>query len=161
MLLSQVSVGPHPEGTPSSLGWGVPPSLDGLDEVTSRGDGGTTTPYPESGYPLSSWLGCPLSRYWGTPIVLDGGAPPPGRQSNTASTCYMAGGMPFAFTKEDFLVWSNFIFIFRWLFCSLVGFTGFGNIHFTPLNETLKKNIYQSDFRSGSCNKGSFRQVSI
>ena len=37
---------------------------------------------------------------WGTP-------PPPIRQSSIASTCYAAGGMPLAFTQEDFLV-TNF-----------------------------------------------------
>ena len=29
---------------------------------------------------------------------------PPGEQRCIASTCYMAGGMPLAFTQEDFLV---------------------------------------------------------
>ena len=33
-----------------------------------------------------------------------GTPPPPIRQSSIASTCYTAGGMPLAFTQEDFLV---------------------------------------------------------
>ena len=44
---------------------------------------------------------------WGTPPWpgLDGlPPPPPFRQSSIASTSYAAGGMPLAFTQEDFLV---------------------------------------------------------
>ena len=38
-------------------------------------------------------------------IRLDAATPPPpGRRSSTVSTCYAAGGMPLAFTQEDFLV---------------------------------------------------------
>ena len=36
-------------------------------------------------------------RQRGTPIL-------PGRQNSRANTCYAAGGMPLAFTQEDFLV---------------------------------------------------------
>ena len=48
----------------------------------------------------------PMTRTgWGTPHPL------PIRQSRIASTCYVAGGMPLAFTQEDFLVSSVFICI--------------------------------------------------
>ena len=70
-----------------------------------------------TGYPYQDWMGVP-------PLRLDGGTPPPNldwvppiragwgypppplprRQSSRASTCYAAGGMPLAFTQEDFLV---------------------------------------------------------
>ena len=68
-------------GTPF-LGWGVPwPGLDGGE------------------YPSQIWmLGGTL------------GTPPPIRQSSIASTCYVAGGMPLAFTQEDFLVLKLFAF---------------------------------------------------
>ena len=54
------------------------------------------------GYP-PSWPG------WVTTSCqeLDVGTPPPpphGRQSSRASTCYVAGSMPLAFTQEDFIV---------------------------------------------------------
>ena len=73
-------------GTPARSGWwgylGYPPPPQlGLD------DGGTPPHQdlarvpPGMGYP-----------------------PPPTRQSSIASTCYAAGGMPLAFTQEDFLV---------------------------------------------------------
>ena len=49
------------------------------------------------GYPIYGgvphvWGGYPISR------------PPPIAQSTIASTCYAAGGVPLAFTQEDFLV---------------------------------------------------------
>ena len=43
------------------------------------------------GYPYPP----PSRTGWGSPVR---------RQSNIASTCYVAGGMPLAFTQEDFLV---------------------------------------------------------
>ena len=58
------------------------------------------------------------SGWWGVPEVpplpgLDGVLSTPIRQSSIASTCYLAGGMPLAFTQEDFLVlhkmWSTYI----------------------------------------------------
>ena len=44
-----------------------------------------------------------------TPSGLDEVPPPPKvrSQSSTASTCYTAGGMPLAFTQDDFLVQFN------------------------------------------------------
>ena len=41
------------------------------------------------GYPDQVWMGYP----------------PPIRQSSIASTCYAVGGVPLAFTQEDFLVY--------------------------------------------------------
>ena len=42
---------------------------------------------------------------WVPPTTRTGwGTHPPSRQSSIASTCYAAGGMPLAFTQEDFLV---------------------------------------------------------
>ena len=73
---------PHPRsacwgGTPPTRSgcWGIPP-WPGLDGGLVWMVGGT----------------------WGTP------PPPPMRQSSITSTCYAAGGMPLAFTQEDFLV---------------------------------------------------------
>ena len=60
------------------------------------------------GYPPPGLDGVPpLSRTgWGTPSPI-------GRQSSIASTCYTAGGMPLAFTQEDFLVMSDLGLIAR------------------------------------------------
>ena len=77
------------KGTPSGLdapiktGWGYPIDI------------GLEYPYPS----LQSGLdGVPPVRTgWGTPS-------PVRRQSSKASTCYAVGGMPLAFTQEDFLV---------------------------------------------------------
>ena len=53
----------------------------------------------------SIWL---MGGGWGYPILpLDGGypiLPPSRRQSSKVNTCYTAGGMPLAFTQEDFFV---------------------------------------------------------
>ena len=50
--------------------------------------------------PHRDWLGYPLP-----PLRLDGvPSSPIERQSSIASTCYMAGGMPRAFTQGDFLL---------------------------------------------------------
>ena len=90
---SQVWMGvPHPrsgwwgvlQGTPPRTGW-VPPPQPGLDGVPP---------------PLRTGYGNP-------PPELDGVTPNSIRQSSTASTCYSAGGMPLAFTQEDFLVQPN------------------------------------------------------
>ena len=73
-------------------GWGGYP-------VPGRGG----EPHPRSG-------GVPHPRSGGRyPIPGPGGYPIPGpgtppRQSSTASTCYVAGGVPLAFTQGDFLV---------------------------------------------------------
>ena len=96
-------------GTPSSW-WGCTPS---------SWQGGTPSSW--QGVPPSSWQGYP----WGTPgqgypwqgpragvpCPLAGGTPqqgilPPNR-SSIACTCYAVGGMPLAFTQEDFLVFNE------------------------------------------------------
>ena len=74
-------------------------------------------PHPRSGWGVPQ--GTPPARTgWGTPPPgldgiphwpgLDGVPPPPIRHSSMASTCYAAGGMPFAFTQEAFLVLIHF-----------------------------------------------------
>ena len=84
-------------------GWGYPiPGLDGR-----LGTQGTPPPgLVGGGYPPNQVLmvgGVP--RVPPQPPGLDGvPIPPPIRQSNIASTCYAAGGVPLAFTQEDFLV---------------------------------------------------------
>ena len=70
----------------TSTGGGYPqPGLDG-----GRGTWGNPPPA------RSGWCG------GGTPST-----PPPIGQSSIVSTCYAAGGMPLAFTQEDFLVSSK------------------------------------------------------
>ena len=74
---------------------GTPPALLGLDGVSPvlTWDGGTPHPGLDGvppGPDLQDWMGYP--------------PPPARRQSSIASTSYAAGGMPLAFTQEDFLV---------------------------------------------------------
>ena len=74
------------------------------------------------GVPPVSWMGYPSQRVpplagWGTPGRVSPTGVPPSRgtphQTSTACTCYAAGGMPLAFTQEDFLVKRSFIcFVF-------------------------------------------------
>ena len=52
-------------------------------------------------YPVSGLEGVPHLRSGGVPH-LRSGVPP--RWISKASSCYAAGGMPLAFTQEDFLV---------------------------------------------------------
>ena len=81
------------QGTPHT--WdGVPPYID-LEWGTLP-----SLPRPGMGTPLP--LPHPDLR-WGTPLP-EMGYPPPITQSSIASTCYAAGGVPLAFTQEDFLV---------------------------------------------------------
>ena len=83
-------------GTPSQVG-GVPSPRSGGYPVP--GLGGYLVPGP-GGYPVPGPGGYPIPGLGGTP-----GTPP--RQSSTASTCYAAGGVPLAFTQEDFLVFCD------------------------------------------------------
>ena len=117
-------VSSHPGGYPSQV-WGGGYPISGL--------GGT--PSQVLGYPISGLGGYPHHRSGGVPHLRSGGVPhlrsggtpsqvwggphlrsgwvplspemgqgtPP---SSIASTCYVAGGMPLAFTQEDFLVCS-------------------------------------------------------
>ena len=91
--------------------WGVPqPCLDGGGVPRPGLDGGGT-----QGTPIRSgcWGGYPSQVLmaggypgWVPPTRSgwEGGTHPPIRQSSIASTCYAAGGVPLAFTQEDFLV---------------------------------------------------------
>ena len=88
-------------GTLARYGWwGVPqPGLDG-------GGGVPIQVWMVGGYPPLPGLdggggGTPPGQVW-----MVGRYPPPTpiRQSSIASTCYPTGGMPLAFTQEDFLV---------------------------------------------------------
>ena len=108
-----------------SLDGGTQPGLDGggrypgqvwMEGVHQPGlDGGGYLGYPPQpgldggGYSSQVWM---VGGIQGTPWPgLDGGQlgyPPPIRQSSIASTCYPAGGMPLAFTQEDFLVLTCF-----------------------------------------------------
>ena len=84
------------------------------------------TPQPGldgGGYPIPG-----LDGLGGTPPSTRFGwwrGTPPMRQSSIASTCCAAGGVPLAFTQEDFLVqyklvktlvcWKNFLFSWTWI----------------------------------------------
>ena len=109
-------------------GWEYPIQLGGTPSQFQVGGGysipgpdmGSTPSQVQGGTPSQVWMGYSLSRTvrgtlphsgldevppppppsrtgWGTPPPLSG-------DSSIASTCYMAGGMPLAFTQEDFLV---------------------------------------------------------
>ena len=97
----------------SGYGWGYPvPGLWGYPIPGLGGWGGTLS---------QVWVGIPHSRSgghpqsktgWGTPPSKTGwGYPPPSKTGwgtpspiSKASTCYVAGSVPLAFTQEDFLV---------------------------------------------------------
>ena len=115
------------------LSGGVPHSRSGRGGIPIpglAGGGGTPSQVWPGGYPSKVWLGggtpsqvwsggVPPDQVWmgyppgpgtGSPPPRPGtGYPPPDqvwiRQSSTASTCYAAGGVPLAFTQEDFLVY--------------------------------------------------------
>ena len=74
----------------------------GIPHPRSRWGGGYPISGLDGGFPIQDWMGYP------PPIQCWTGTPPPPsrRQSSIASTCYAAGGMPLAFTQEDFLVFS-------------------------------------------------------
>ena len=81
-------------GTPTMTGWG-----------TSTMTGWGTPHCDWMGYPHHDWIGYhPTMTGWGTPTMTAWGTPPP---TSIASTCCVAGGMPVAFTQEDFLVQLN------------------------------------------------------
>ena len=98
---------PHPD-----LGWGyphlrqdgVPPSAEWGTPWSRPGTGGT--PHQQNDVPPSPDLGQGLD---GVPPIQDWmGYPCPWldlvHPISKASTCYAAGGVPLAFTQEDFLV---------------------------------------------------------
>ena len=94
-------------GTPSQFrgvppwtrsGWGIPPDL-GQDTPPPTRSGWGPPPDLGQGTPPRNWDGVPPGPGTGTrphQVWI--------RQSSTASTCYAAGGVPLAFTQEDFLV---------------------------------------------------------
>ena len=77
------SLCPHLRGR--GRGGGLPP------HPRSRWGGGSTPSQVQTGgTPVQDWMGYP-------PLSIR-------RQISIASTCYAAGGIPLAFTQEDFLV---------------------------------------------------------
>ena len=88
------------DGYPPDLGWCTPWTWDG---VPSPRPGMRYPPRPGMGYSPRHGTGYPPDMEWGTPQTWDR-VPPPPRQISIASTCYVAGGRPLAFTQEDFLV---------------------------------------------------------
>ena len=104
-----LSVSSHVGGTPSSWWGGTPLSRSGWGVTPSSWWG--YHPLPRSGRG-----GYPIQLMGGTPFPgLDGWGIPPGKgvspwqgyppqKTSTACTWYTAGGMPLAFTQEDFLV---------------------------------------------------------
>ena len=95
-------------GTPLRPGMAVPPSDLGWCHPSSAGPGMGYTPGPGTGYPSQTWD-------WVPPWTWDGVLPPgPGTgypPPRIAITCsgYAAGGIPLAFTQEDFLVFYFYI----------------------------------------------------
>ena len=75
------------------------------------GGSGAVTPISAWGYPIQPKGVPPYQAGWvtspstvGMDVVPPSDYPSSRRQSSTASTCYVAGGMPQAFMQEDFLV---------------------------------------------------------
>ena len=106
---SQVQVGGYPL---SRFRWGDPFPGPGLGDPLPRSrQGRYPFPGPDRGYPhpgrgYPTWEGVP------PPIQVRsqyGGSTP--YRSSIACTCYAAGGVPLAFTQEDFLVIYVGIFI--------------------------------------------------
>ena len=92
---------PHGKGYPPTIGTGwryPPPNLGRGYPHADLGRGYPSVQIWERGTPpVQTWEG-------GTPPIqvrLGGGGTP---NRNIACTCYAAGGMPIAFTQEDFLV---------------------------------------------------------
>ena len=100
---SQVWLGGYP--IPGLGGRGYPIlGLDGVPPPTRSG-WGTSLPRPGMGYPPRPGTGNPPGTWEGLPPLQTWDwVPPP--TWDIASTCYVAGGMPLAFTQEDFLVFS-------------------------------------------------------
>ena len=90
--------GYHPLPRSRQGGLGVPPSQ------VQAGGWGDTLPRSRWGeYPTSTWEGVsptPPPPTW----TWEGGTPLLSGDSSIVSTCCAAGGMPLAFTQEDFLV---------------------------------------------------------
>ena len=87
---------------------GGTPGHPHLGQVPGQGGGNPHCRCGQRGIPLSGQVPgvppCP-GLDGGTSLSRTGCVPPPvGRQSSIASICYVTGGMPLAFTQEDFLV---------------------------------------------------------
>ena len=106
-------------GVPHSRSWwGVPHLRSGWGVPHLRsGWWGVLRVPPKPGLDSGGYPGYPPTRsgWWGVPRVptppgLDGvpPSPPPISQSSIASTCYAVGGVPLAFTQEDFFVLLKF-----------------------------------------------------
>ena len=115
--------GPHPRS-----GWGVPHPRSGWGGTPFQVWSGVypilpgVPPHPrlDGVPPIQYWMGYPPSNIgWGTPSPIQDwmGYPPtphpdlgqgvaqvPPPPISKTSTCYAAGGVPLAFTQEDFLV---------------------------------------------------------
>ena len=81
------------------------------------------------------------------PGLDDRGTPPPIRQSSIASTCYAAGGVPLAFTQEDFLVLTYFLLGETFRFNTKLHDTIVPRIYHLPRNAPVcesKRNISQT-----------------
>ena len=93
------------------LARGVPPqSWDGVPPGPGMG---YPSPRPGMGYPPRPGMGTPPGFEMGyppRPEMVRWGIPP--RPISIASICYAAGGMPLAFTQEDFLVLVHVFFFF-------------------------------------------------
>ena len=95
------------QGTPLDLEWGTPPR-----------PGNGVTPQTWDRVPPRPGTGYPPDLGWGTP-PRPGMGPPP--TWDIASTCYVAGSMPLAFTQEDFLVLPLFKIYYAliWIYCEI------------------------------------------
>ena len=102
-------------GTPFSGhdGGGVPHSRFGIPPIPVQVRTGGT-PFP--GQDREGALPLPLSVGWGTPPqsrsqVRRGGGTSNWNWNSMACTCYAVGGMPLAFTQEDFLLFLSYPYI--------------------------------------------------
>ena len=117
-------------GTPLDLEWGTPWTWDGVPPGPGMGyppDLGWGTPRTWDGVPPQTWGGVPPQTWDGVPPQTWDGVPPrtwdgvPPPTWDIASTCYAAGGMPLAFTQEDFLVFIAIILVYSIFFMVFTG----------------------------------------
>ena len=96
---------PHPKSGQGGYP-GVPPIQDWMGYPCLRLDGYPSPIQDWMGYPQTGWDTALSKTGWGTPSPskTGWGTPPP---ISKASSCYSAGGVPLAFTQEDFLVIDN------------------------------------------------------
>ena len=119
-------------GTPDQV-W----MIGGTPQVWMVGGGTPDQVWMVGGYP-----GIPPDQAW-----MIGVPPPPIRQSSIASTCYAAGGVPLAFTQEDFLVLTYFLLGETFRFNTKLHDTIVPRIYHLPTNAPVcesKRNISQT-----------------